>query len=213
MPDLIGQQLGNYRLLQRLGSGGFAQIYLGEHIYLNRHVAVKVLHMHLVQEELEGFLQEAQTLARLDHPNIIGVTDFGISDTPFLVMEYLPDGSLRDRHRPGLPVALPTVVCYVKQIADALQYAHEAKVIHRDVKPANMLLRRNGQLALSDFGLATAAHRTASLQAANKVVGSPAYMAPEQATGKPRPASDQYALAMVVYEWLCGKSAFHGDPL
>ena len=108
MPDLIGQQLGNCRLLHRLGSGGFAEIYLGEHIYLNRQVAVKVLHVHLVQEELAGFLQEAQTLARLDHPNIIRVTDFGISGTPFLVMEYLPDGSLRERHPPGSSVALPT---------------------------------------------------------------------------------------------------------
>jgi hypothetical protein len=211
MADRVGQQLGNYRLVRLLGSGGFADVYQGEHVYLNRAVAVKVLHVHLVQQEFPGFLQEAQTIARLTHPHIIPVLDFGIDGTPFLVMEYLPLGSLRERHRPGTPISLSVIISYVQQIAGALQYAHDAKVIHRDVKPANVLLRTNEQLVLSDFGIATVAHRTTSLQTL-MVSGSPAYMAPEQIAGKPRPASDQYALGMMVYEWLCGKPAFQGEP-
>ncbi len=213
MADRSGQHLGNYRLLRRLGSGGFAEVYLAEHIYLKRQVAVKVLHLELAQQEFPGFLQEAQVLARLKHPNIISVSDFGIEDNiPFLVMDYFPRGSLREYHPPGTTVPLPTIVSSLKQIADALQYAHDAKVIHRDVKPANMLLGSNDQIILSDFGIATVAHRTTSLQTL-ALSGSPHYIAPEQISGKPRPASDQYSLGMVTYEWLCGKPAFLGEPL
>ena len=192
MADRVGQQLGHYRLVRLLGSGGFADVYQGVHVYLNRPVAVKVLHVHLVQQEFPSFLQEAQTIARLTHPHIIQVLDFGIEGTPFLVMEYLPLGSLRERHSPGTRIPLSTIVSYVRQIADALQHAHDAKVIHRDIKPANALLRTPDQLILSDFGIAAVAHRTSSLQTLN-ISGSPAYMSPEQISGKPRPASDQYA--------------------
>jgi serine/threonine protein kinase len=212
MADRSGQQLGNYRLLRRLGSGSFAEVYLAEHIYLKRQIAVKVLHLELAQQEFPGFLQEAQTIARLKHPNIISVFDFGIDGVPFLVMDYLPHGSLREHHPPGTIVPLPTIVSYLKQVAEALQYAHEAKVIHRDVKPANMLISDEGRVILSDFGIATTAHRTASLQTMT-LSGSPHYIAPEQIAGKPRPASDQYSLGMVIYEWLCGKPAFLGEPL
>ncbi len=210
MADRAGQQLGNYRLVRRLGSGGFAEVYLAEHIYLKKQVAVKVLHLELAQQELPNFLQEAQTIARLQHPNIISVTDFGIDDVSFLVMEYLPRGSLRDHHPYSTKVPLPTVVSYLKQVASALQYAHDTKVIHRDVKPANMLLGNNDQIILSDFGIATTAHRTVSLQT-QQFTGSPHYTSPEQIAGKPRAASDQYSLAMVVYEWLCGSPAFVGE--
>src|SRR2546421_11451656 len=104
MVDRAGQQLGNYSLLRLLGSGGFADVYLGEHIYLKRQVAIKVLHLHLVQDEFKGFLQEAQTIARLNHPNIVSVSDFGIDGTPYLVMDYMPHGSLRNRYPLGTAV-------------------------------------------------------------------------------------------------------------
>src|SRR5579883_477078 len=178
MADRVGQQLGHYRLIRVLFRSGFADVYQGEHIYLNRSVAVKVLHVHLVQQEFPSFLQEAQTIAHLTHPNIIQVLDFGIEGTPYLVMAYLPLGSLRERHPPGTRIPLSTVISYVNQIANALQYAHDAKVIHRDIKPANVLLHTSDQLVLSDFGIATVAHRTSSLQTIN-ISGSPSYMAPE----------------------------------
>lgn len=210
MADRVGQQLGNYRLNHLLGRGGFAEVYLGEHIYLKRQVAVKVLHLQLMQQEFPSFLQEAQIIARLNHANIVPIFDFGIDGPPFLVMEYLPLGSLRDRYPLGTLVPLHMVVSRVKQIADALQYAHDAKVVHRDVKPANMLIGSNDQVILSDFGIATVAHRTTSLHTLN-ISGSPIYMAPEQINGKPHPASDQYALAgSVNYCWvalLCRRRA------
>src|SRR5437016_1131976 len=126
-------------------------------------------------------------------------------------MEYAPNGSLRRRYPTGSLVPLPQIVSSVKQMADALQYAHEQKFIHRDVKPENMLLGRREEVLLSDFGIATIAHSSGSLST-NEAVGTLAYMAPEQIEGHPRAASDQYALGCVVYEWLCGARPFEGSP-
>jgi serine/threonine protein kinase len=110
----------------------------------------------------------------------------------------------------GKPLPIPSIISYVKQIADALQYAHDEKLIHRDVKPENMLVGRRKEVLLSDFGIALIAQSTSS-QSKQEVIGTVTYMAPEQLQGKPRPASDQYALGVVVYEWLCGDSPFHGS--
>ncbi len=143
MVDRVGQQLGNYRLLRLLERGGFADVYLGEHIHLKSRAALKVLHTHLTDKEAEHFQQEAQTIATLAHPSIVRVLDYDVQDgVPFLVMDYAPDGSLRRRHPPGEVVPLPLLLSYVKQVADALQYAHEHKLVHRDVKPENMLVGR-----------------------------------------------------------------------
>jgi predicted ATPase/DNA-binding CsgD family transcriptional regulator/tRNA A-37 threonylcarbamoyl transferase component Bud32 len=211
MVDRVGQQLGNYRLLRLLERGGFADVYLGEHIHLKSRAALKVLHTHLTDKEAEHFQQEAQTIATLAHPSIVRVLDYDVQDgVPFLVMDYAPDGSLRRRHPPGEVVPLPLLLSYVKQVADALQYAHEHKLVHRDVKPENMLVGRRQELLLSDFGIATVAHSTASLSA-EAAVGTIAYMAPEQIQDQPRPASDQYALGVTVYEWLCGVRPFSGS--
>src|SRR5438876_3453710 len=213
MTDRVGQQLGNYRLLTLLGKGSFAEVYLGQHLRFNQQASIKVLHTHLTGTEAEHFQREAETIAALAHPGIIHVFDFDIEEgMAFLVMEYAPNGSLRRRHPKGELVPLPTLVSYVKQVADALQYAHEHKIIHRDVKPENMLLGRREEVLLSDFGLATVAHSTSSLTAsAEGTSGTLAYMAPEQIEGHSRPASDQYALAVVVYEWLCGERPFEGS--
>ena len=126
MTDYAGQQLGNYRVLHLIGRGGFAEVYLGEHLYLKVPVALKVLSTVVAnQEDLHAFLTEAQTVARLVHPHIIRVTDFGVErDIPFLVMDYAPHGTLRQRHPRGTRVALSTVVSYVKQVAPALHSAH-----------------------------------------------------------------------------------------
>ncbi len=153
-----GQQLGNYRLIRLLGQGGFAEVYLGEHIYLDTSAAIKVLHTQLDSDEVESFRAEARTIARLVHPHIVRVLDYGVEGkTPFLVMDYAPNGTLRKRYPKGVPLPLSTIVSYVTQLADALQYAHEQKVIHRDVKPENMLLDRRNEVLLSDFGIALVA--------------------------------------------------------
>ena len=208
----LGQYVGNYRLLHSLGRGGFAEVYLAEHRYLKTLVAVKVLQASLGEQHRLSFLNEAQVIARLKHPHIVRVLDFGIDDPdgrPFLVMEHAAHGTLRQRHPKGCRVSPAVIVSYVKQIAAALHLAHTEKLIHRDVKPENMLLGGSEEVLLSDFGIAVAAHRTDSLTT-QAVSGTVQYMAPEQLQGKPRPASDQYALGSVVYEWLCGTPPFRG---
>src|SRR5436309_10596596 len=211
--DRLGQQFGNYRLVSLLGQGGYAEVYLGQHVRFNQQAAVKVLHAHLSEQEAEHFQQEAETIATLAHPGIIRVLDFDVQDgVPFLVIDYAPNGSLRQRYPKCSLVPLPVILSSVKQVAEALQYAHEQKFIHRDVKPENMLVGRRQEVLLSDFGIATIAHSTSSLStSAEGTSGTLAYMAPEQIEGHPRAASDQYALGVVVYEWLCGERPFEGS--
>ncbi len=217
MTDRVGQHLGNYRLLRLLGHGGFADVYLGEHLYLQSLAALKLLHTRLSEEETARFLTEARTLARLSHPHIVRVLDFALhEDFPFLVMDYAPGGSLRQRHPDGSRLQLATIVNYVSQVASALQYAHDQHLIHRDVKPENLLLGAREEVLLADFGLVvlSPASSAGSTQAMEpSLAGTTPYLAPEQLQGHPRPASDQYALGVVVYEWLCGSRPFNGPPL
>src|SRR5690348_6034053 len=125
MANLIGQQLGNYQLTRLLGSGSYADVYLGEHHYLKTQAAVKVLRARLADSDVEDFLNEALIVAHLEHPHIIRILDFNVYEkTPFLVMEYAPNGTLRQRFPKGKTVPLPEIVIYIKQIASALQYAH-----------------------------------------------------------------------------------------
>src|SRR5438552_12622843 len=136
MTDRVGQQLGNYRLVALLGQGGYAEVYLGQHVRLELQAAIKVLHTHLTDQKAEHFQQEAQTIAKLTHPSIVRILDYDVQDgVPFLVMDYAPGGSLRRRHPKRSVLLLPQLIAYVKQVATALQYAHEQQFIHRDVKP------------------------------------------------------------------------------
>ncbi len=209
--DRVGQQLGNYRLSRLIGQGGFADVYLGEHIHLNTQAAIKVLQMRLTGSNLEQFRNEARTIASLVHPNIVRVLDFGVEDgTPFLVMDYAPNGTLRQRHPRGVLLPPVSIMPYIKQVAAALQYAHDRRLIHRDVKPENMLVGHNEAVLLSDFGLVMLAQSTSS-QTTKEMAGTLPYMAPEQINGKPRPTSDQYALGIVIYEWLSGERPFQGS--
>jgi len=213
VPNRVGEKLGNYRLVRLLGEGAFAEVYLGEHVHLDSYAAIKVLHSQLTSREREEFRLEARTLVRLVHPHIVRVLDFGIEGkTPFLVMDYAPNGTLRQRYLKGTRLPLRVIVPYVQQVADALQFAHEQRLIHRDVKPENILLRSDNDILLSDFGIATIARSTRS-QSVLKMAGTLAYMAPEQVQGRPVLASDQYSLGIVVYEWLCGERPFHGSPI
>ena len=210
MQNLVGKQVGNYKLIRKLGRGGFADVYLGEHIYLGSEAAIKVLR-ELSDAEKELFRTEGRNLVRLVHPNIVRLLEFGFDhNTPYLVMDYAPNKSLREKCPLGTRLSLTTVVAYVKQLADALQYAHDQKLIHRDVKPENMLLGRNNEIVLSDFGISIVAYSTLTVRV-EEARGTIYYMAPEQLKKKSRPASDQYSLAVVVYSWLTGTLPFTGD--
>lgn len=208
--DRAGQQLGMYRLVRLLGRGMHSEVYLGEHLHLAVPVAIKILSGSLVKNEVKKFLLHASTLAQLKHASIVHVVDFGLEgSSPFLVMEYAPHGNLRQRHPKGARVPLETVVSYVRQIANALDYVHKHRLIHRDIKPSNMLLRADNSVMLSDFGIAVASSSLDALHA-EEFEGTVAYAAPEQLQGRPRRNSDQYALGVVVYEWLTGAWPFRG---
>lgn len=209
--DLIGQRLGNYRLVRLLGEGGYAQVYLGQHVLLNMRAAIKVLHAPLAEREIKRFCQEAQAVARLAHRNIVRLLEFdAVESLVFLVMEYAPGGTLRQRHPEGVALPLETIQPYVAQIASALTYIHAHRLIHRDLKPDNLLIGSQQQILLGDFGLAILAQSSSQFKP-QEIVGTIAYMAPEQLQGKPRPASDQYALAVLIYEWLTGERPFTGS--
>ena len=162
-----------------------------------------MLHARLPDKVLQKFLAEACNHARLNHPNIVRVLDFGIEDTiPFLVMHYAPHGTLRQRHPTGTILEPSTIVSYVKQITAALQYAHSRNIIHRDIKPENILLSDEDAIMLSDFGLSIALRTMHTNKNAPTLfsmgtltAGTTTYMAPEQFSGKSYYASDQYALA------------------
>ncbi len=215
-PDLTGQQFGNYRLVRLLGTGGFASVYLGQHVRIaSQQAAIKILHLFGV--DAQAFQQEAETTASLDHPHIVRLLDFDLHQgtMPFLIMSYAAQGSLRNRHPKGTPLPLSTVIQYTKEIASALQYAHDNNIIHRDIKPENILIGRRNELLLSDFGISVLSKtgRT-SLEHGYNIGGTAEYMAPEMFRGKPEKASDQYALGIVVYEWLSGTPPFtEGNPI
>jgi serine/threonine protein kinase len=208
-------RLGSYELLRPLGEGGMAQVYLARDIRLGREVAVKVLDQRLAERPgfRERFLREARVAAALDHPNIVPLYDFGDSDEMlYLVMPYVSGGSIQDMlHRSPFPVS--EVATYGSQMADALDYAHQRNVIHRDVKPANMLLHADGRVLLSDFGLAKIINPSSrpSAPRGHPDAGTPEYMAPEQIEGRSDERSDIYALGVVLYLLLTAHLPFTGS--
>ncbi|EFH81960.1 serine/threonine-protein kinase [Ktedonobacter racemifer] len=204
--ELINAQVGNYRVQRRLGRGGFAEVYLGEHIYLKTEAAIKLL--NTVQQDTQQFVQEARLLASLRHPHIVAIREFDLyHDRPFLVMEYIPHGTLRQRFPHGSRLPIETILTCIQQMAKALDYLHRRGLAHGDVKPENMLLGMQDQLYLSDFGITILAGQ----QQREELLGTIAYMAPEQLQHQLQPASDQYALGIIAYEWLCGTPPFTGN--
>jgi serine/threonine protein kinase len=170
--------------------------------------------LNVNQENWKEFVKEVGTTFRLKHPHIVNLLAFGMSidEIPYLVMDYAPNGTLRQRHPKGTHLPLDTIISYLSPLAQALQYAHDRRVIHRDVKPENVLIGQNGEILLSDFGIAVTAPIEQSLKTQNQG-GTIPYMAPEQIRGKPQPASDQYALGIMAYEWLCGIRPFQGSTM
>lgn len=243
MGELIGTQLGRYHVIAQIGSGGMGDIYLAEQSGLGRQVAIKVvrgtgLHDEVARQDMERrFAQEARAVANLEHPHILPVYDYGQQDgVHYLAMQYAPDGSMADVLSPGprqlltLPLAPAIVADIIGQGAEALQYAHDQGVIHRDIKPQNLLVRVLARplpgagplppntdtspatplklhVLLADFGLA---RFLADLSGHTANTGTPLYSAPEQYMGRPQPASDQYALACVAYLLLTGRPVFDG---
>ncbi|HEY7126492.1 MAG TPA: serine/threonine-protein kinase [Ktedonobacterales bacterium] len=206
----VNQQIGNYKLTRLLGKGGYAEVYLGTHLFLNKEAAIKILLMALTPADRQAFLREAEMMAHFHHPHIVRVIEAGdMGGTLYLVMEYAPNGSLLERHPPGSRLGLETILPYVYQIADALDYAHKERRIHRDIKPGNLLIGAKGEVLLSDFGVAVVQSTVTNPQ--QPVAGTVAYMAPEQIEGRAQTASDQYSLAVVVYEWLMGEWPFQGS--
>ncbi|MBI5105640.1 MAG: serine/threonine protein kinase, partial [Solirubrobacterales bacterium] len=207
-----------YRVVRHIANGGMAAVWAAEDELLERLVAVKVLAPGYAADEAarRRFTREARAAARVsDHPHVVTVYDIGeTTQTPpeaFIVMEHFAGGTVADRLKAGEPVPPPTAVRWLEEAASALDAAHAADIVHRDVKPGNLLLDERGRLAVGDFGIASIAGETAVTQA-GQVLGTAAYLSPEQARGKPAtPASDRYSLAVVAYEMLCGKRPFGGD--
>ena len=214
MSSLIGRKLGKYEIIELLGQGGMATVYKGYQPDFDRFVAVKVLPPHPGQDHqfIERFRLEARTIAQLQHPHILPVHDYGNEGSIlYLVMAFVDGGSLKERIDSG-PMPLNQVEVLLRQVASALDYAHRRGVVHRDIKPDNVLLDAEGHALLGDFGIAKIVEGETGLTTTGGIVGTPAYMAPEQGQGLSiTPKADIYSLGVIVYEMLTGRQPFAAD--
>jgi serine/threonine protein kinase len=217
MTDLTGQTIDRYQINESLGQGGMATVYRAYDTRLEREVAIKLIRTEifgqtLLEQVLKRFEREARALAKLDHPNIVHVYDYGeYRGAPYLVMQYLSGGTLNQRS--GYRMPFQEAATLLAPVADALAFAHDAGVIHRDVKPANILTTQDGQPMLTDFGIAKMleSQQTAQLTGKGMGVGTPDYMAPEQWNGQVFPQTDMYSLGVVFYELVTGVRPFVAD--
>lgn len=211
---LVGRSLGQFRIVERIGSGGMATVFKAYQPTLDRYVAVKVLPAYHARDPIfvKRFVQEARSVAKLQHANIVPIHEFGEQDNiTYIVMEYVDGGTLKDRLKQR-PVTVLEAVDFVIQAAEGLGCAHGHGIVHRDVKPANMLLRKDGHLLLSDFGIAKILEGTTNLTRAGTGIGTPQYMSPEQGTGQPVDRrSDIYSLGIVLFHALAGRVPFTAD--
>lgn len=213
MDELVGKSLGQFRIVERIGAGGMATVFKAYQPTLDRHVAIKVLPAYHAQDPVfvQRFVREARSVAKLAHPNIVQIHDFGEQQNiTYIVMEYVDSGTLKDRLKKALPPG--EAIDFMVQAAEGLECAHRNGIVHRDVKPANMLLRKDGHLLLSDFGIAKILEGTTNLTRVGTGIGTPQYMSPEQGTGQAVDGrSDIYSLGIVFFHCLTGRVPFTGD--
>ncbi|MEO6390330.1 MAG: serine/threonine-protein kinase, partial [Pyrinomonadaceae bacterium] len=205
------RSFGGYEIESELGRGGMGVVYLARQVELNRHVALKMLTGHYGPRELQRFMEEAETAAGLNHTNIAHIYEIGEHEgAPFYSLEYVRGGSLADRIRKELPTPREAAELMMT-IARALHFAHQNHVVHRDMKPANVLLDLDGVPKITDFGIAKRLNDDSHLTRSGMIVGTPTYMAPEQAQGNSKhvgPAADIYSLGAILYEMLAGRPPF-----
>jgi serine/threonine protein kinase len=211
-----GQTLGPYRIINQVGRGGMATVYKAYQPSVDRYVAIKVLPSQLAEskEFATRFHQEARIIAKLEHPHILPVFDYGESDgVAYFVMRYLDAGTLKDKMEAGRPLPLSDIDRIFTQLADALSYAHTHGVIHRDLKPANALIDSQGNIFLTDFGIARLLESASPrLTQTDAIMGTPAYISPEQAQGNDvDQRSDIYSLGIILYEMVTGRVPFVAD--
>lgn len=212
MANLSGKEIGKYRITERIGRGGMAEVYKGVHTHLDRQVAIKVLHGYLLDDGdfLTRFKREAKAVANLRHPNIVQVYDFDIQDDIiFMVMEYIDGTDLQSQmvqlDKEGKHLSIKEIGSIIKDIASALDYAHSRGMLHRDVKPSNILIDKNNKAYLTDFGIARLL-TDQKLTATGTLIGTPAYMSPEQGRGEEvSRESDIYSLGVVAFELITGQ--------
>ncbi|RIK38726.1 MAG: serine/threonine protein kinase, partial [Chloroflexi bacterium] len=210
---------GKYHVTRSLGRGGMAEVYQAHDPVLDRLVAIKVILPHLTAEDgfTARFLREAKLVASLRHPQIVQLFDYDVVDgQPFMVMEYLGGDTLKARlaalRTQRATMTLREIARLLDALAGALDYAHAQGAVHRDIKPANVLFTAQDEPVLTDFGIAKLLDQTAQLSLTGALAGTPAYMSPEQAAGKPvDKRSDLYSLAVVAYELATGRVPFHAD--
>ncbi|WP_433581658.1 Stk1 family PASTA domain-containing Ser/Thr kinase [Paenibacillus amylolyticus] len=212
---MIGHQLGGrYEVIERVGGGGMALVYKAQDLLLNRNVAIKVLRQQFVHDEefIRRFRREAQSAASLSHPNVVSIYDVGQEDdVHYIVMEYVEGKNLNEIIKERAPLQVDESVRIASQIADALDHAHHNQIIHRDIKPHNILIGRNGRVKVTDFGIARAVTSTTITQTGS-VVGSVHYFSPEHAKGiVTGEKSDLYSLGIVLYQMLTGQLPFLGE--
>jgi YVTN family beta-propeller protein len=209
-----GQRIKQYVIEKKIGEGGMGSVYTARQPAMNRTVVVKVLSAKIVKtpEMLRRFQREVDVIARLEHPYIVPVYDYGeVEENPYVVMRYLPGGTLEDKLRAGV-VAREPLLRSLEQVAEALDYAHERGIVHRDLKPGNILFDDRGNGYLADFGISKAMAGDQDLTTTGDIVGTPAYMSPEQARGEKLDGrSDIYSLAVVAYQVLAGKLPFEAS--
>ncbi len=213
--DLIGKTIGQYQIVEQIGMGGMATIFKAYQPSIDRYVALKILPRHLARDPnfVKRFQHEARAIAALEHPHILPVHDFGTDGNyTYMVMRYVKGGTLADVM--GQPLSYDRIVQIIRNVAKALDYAHSKGVVHRDIKPSNVLIDKHGAELLTDFGIAKMVEDSGGTQltSAGSILGTPAYMAPEQAEGKPVDGrTDLYSLGVVLYELLTGQPPYQAE--